>query len=128
MSLRIVRLGSPRLPHEGTRIGTVRRPPRGVPATKFASENWYDVWYPVLSPSQELVAIGLAARSDAGWAKFVRRFKREMAQPAASKTIELLAVLSRSADFSIGCYCEHESRCHRSILRELFRARGAKLA
>jgi uncharacterized protein YeaO (DUF488 family) len=127
MTLRIVRLGTLREPDEGPRIGTVRRPPRGVPASEFASRNWYDVWYPELSPSAELVRIGTAARTAAEWATFVKRFKREMALPSPSRTIALLAVLSRSANFSIGCYCEHENRCHRSILRELLTEHGAKL-
>ena len=127
MTVRIVRLGSPRAKDEGLRVGTVRRPPRGVPATEFASQNWYDVWYPELSPSAELVKLGGAAHTSAEWAAFVKRFKREMASPSASRTLDLLAALSRSANFSIGCYCEDESRCHRSVLRELLRARGAKL-
>ena len=128
MTLRIVRLGSTRSADEGLRVGTVRRPPRGVPATEFASQNWYDGWYPELSPSAELVKLGVAARTTAEWAAFVKRFKREMALPSASRTLDLLAALSRSANLSVGCYCEHESRCHRSVLRELLHARGAKLA
>jgi uncharacterized protein YeaO (DUF488 family) len=127
MTVRVVRLGSPRTVDEGLRIGTVRRPPRGVPATEFASQDWYDVWYPELSPSAELVKLGLAARSNAEWEAFVKRFKREMAVPQASRTLDLLAALSRTASFSIGCYCEDETRCHRSVLRDLLRARGAKL-
>lgn len=128
MTVRIVRLGSPRHPHEGPRIGTVRRPPRGVPAAEFASQDWYDVWCPELSPSAELVKLGLAARTAAEWAVFVRRFRREMALPAASRTIGLLAVLSRSASFSIGCYCDSEERCHRSVLRALLDAQRASVA
>jgi uncharacterized protein YeaO (DUF488 family) len=128
MTLRIVRLGSPRRRGEGPRIGTVRRPPRGVPANQFASQNWYDVWYPELSPSQDLVASALAARTSAQWASFVRRFRHQMAEPAARRTLDVLAVLSQSANFSIGCYCEDESRCHRSVLRELLAERGAKIA
>jgi uncharacterized protein YeaO (DUF488 family) len=128
MTLRIVRLGSPRNANEGLRIGTVRRPPRGVPAREFASQDWYDVWYPELSPSAEVVKLALSARTDAEWGAFVKRFKREMALPAASRTLDLLAALSRSANFSIGCYCEDENRCHRSVLRELLHARGAKIA
>jgi uncharacterized protein YeaO (DUF488 family) len=128
MTVRIVRLGSPRSANEGLRIGTVRRPPRGVPAREFASQDWYDVWYPELSPSAELVKLALAARTDAGWGSFVKRFKREMASPAASRTLDLLAALSHSANFSIGCYCEDEDHCHRSVLRELLRMRGAKIA
>jgi uncharacterized protein YeaO (DUF488 family) len=128
MTLRIVRLGTPRDPDEGPRIGTVRRPPRGVPVEKFASGNWYDVWYPELSPSAELVKLGTTARTDAEWATFVKRFKREMAAPAPSRTLDVLAMLSRTANFSVGCYCENEDRCHRGVLRELLGARGAKLA
>jgi uncharacterized protein YeaO (DUF488 family) len=128
MSLRIVRLGTPRHADEGPRIGTVRRPPRGVPASEFAEQDWYDVWYPELSPSAELVKLGVAARTAPEWGAFVKRFKREMASPSPSRTLVLLAVLSRSANFSIGCYCEEESRCHRSVLRELLSAQGAKIA
>lgn len=128
MTLRIVRLGSPRRAGEGLRVGTVRRPPRGVPASQFASHDWYDVWYPDLSPTAALVKLGIAARSPTEWAAFVKRFKREMALPSPSRTLDLLAALSRSADFSIGCYCKDENRCHRSVLRELLLARGAKLA
>jgi uncharacterized protein YeaO (DUF488 family) len=127
MTVRIVRLGSPRAAGEGLRIGTVRRPPRGVPKTRFASEDWYDVWYPVLAPSLPTMKLGLAARTDREWAAYVRRYRREMAEPAASRTLDLLAALSRSADFSVGCYCEDEARCHRSILRELLRERGARM-
>jgi uncharacterized protein YeaO (DUF488 family) len=128
MTLRIVRLGSPRHADEGLRIGTVRRPPRGVPASKFASQNWYDVWYPELSPSPALVKLALAAQTPGEWAAFVRRFRREMASPAPNRTLNLLAALSRSANFSVGCYCEDEGRCHRSVLRELLRARDADIA
>jgi uncharacterized protein YeaO (DUF488 family) len=128
MAVRIVRLGSPRTAGEGLRIGTVRRPPRGVPASEFASRNWYDVWYPELSPSADLVKLGTSARTATEWTAFVKRFKREMASPAASRTLVLLAALSHTANFSIGCYCANESRCHRGVLRELLAARGAKLA
>jgi len=127
MTLRIVRLGSPRAADEGLRVGTVRRPPRGVPRHKFGSGNWYDVWYPELSPSAKMVKVGLGARTAAEWAVFVRDFKREMASPPARRTLDLLAALSHSANFSIGCYCENESRCHRSVLRELLSVRGAKV-
>ncbi|HEY9023790.1 MAG TPA: DUF488 family protein, partial [Burkholderiaceae bacterium] len=119
MSVRIVRLGTPRHAHEGTRIGTVRRPPRGVPKAEFASGNWYDVWYPNLSPTPELVKRALASQADlsaAGekeWAAFTRGYRAEMKQPEHARTIELLATLSRHADFSVGCYCENEARCHR---------------
>ena len=133
MTLHIVRLGTPRLKNEGTRIGTVRRPPRGVPKSEFASGNWYDVWLPALSPSAELVKLALAAQQDdteAGrkeWAKFVRDFRKEMREPDAGHMLDLLAALSHHADFSVGCYCEDEARCHRSVLRELFKERDAKL-
>lgn len=127
MTVRIVRLGEPRIPREGLRIGTVRRPPRGVPASRFAKDDWYDVWYPELSPSQPLVSAALAAKTDREWAAFVRRFRAEMARPAAKRTLDLLAALSQEANFSIGCYCENEARCHRSVLRELLAAQGAKV-
>ncbi len=127
MTLRIVRLGSPRLVGEGLRIGTVRRPPRGVPASRFASDDWYDVWYPELAPSAETMKLGQAAQDQRGWNAFARRFRSELAEPAASRTLDLLAALSHTADFSIGCYCEDEARCHRSVLRELLAARGARI-
>jgi len=125
MSIRIVRLGSPRHPKEGLRIGTVRRPPRGVPKAEFSSGNWYDVWFPVLAPSVETMKIGQAAETPAQWAAFVRKYRAEMAAPAASQSLDLLAALSKTRDFSVGCYCEDEARCHRSVLRELLAARGA---
>ncbi|MGK2941409.1 MAG: DUF488 domain-containing protein [Immundisolibacter sp.] len=125
MAVRIVRLGSPRLAGEGTRIGTVRRPPRGVPKSQFAAQDWYDVWYPDLAPSADTVRLGLQAATDAQWASFVKRYRTEMASPQNSRTLELLAILSRHADFSVGCYCEHEARCHRSVLRTLLLERGA---
>ena len=128
MSVRIVRLGSARLPGEGIRIGTVRRPPRGVPRAQFASQNWYDVWFPNLAPSVEAMKLGQAASSPAEWSAFVRRYKAEMAAPGASHDLELLATLSHRSDFSVGCYCEREDRCHRSILRQLLAERGAKIA
>jgi uncharacterized protein YeaO (DUF488 family) len=128
MGVRIVRLGSARLPGEGTRIGTVRRPPRGVPKAQFASQNWYDVWFPNLAPSVEAMKLGQAASSPAEWSAFVRRYKAEMAAPGASHDLELLATLSHRSDFSVGCYCEREDRCHRSILRQLLAGRGAKIA
>jgi uncharacterized protein YeaO (DUF488 family) len=128
MTVRIVRLGTPRARGEGLRIGTVRRPPRGVRKENYAAENWYDVWYPELSPSAELVAEALKAETDKEWTGFVRAFRREMAEHAASRTLDLLAALSQSADFSVGCYCEDEARCHRSVLRELLKERDAKLA
>ena len=127
MSARVVRLGTPRAKSEGLRIGTVRRPPRGVPKSSFASEDWYDVWFPNLAPSLPTMKLGLAAQTPAQWTAFVRKYRSEMAQPDARRTIELLAALSHHADFSVGCYCEHEQHCHRSVLRELLRTQGAKL-
>ena len=134
MSVRVVRLGIPRHLGEGTRIGTVRRPPRGVPKSDFASADWYDVWFPNLSPSPELVKRALASQTDlsaAGdkeWAAFTRGYRAEMARPENAHAIALLAVLSRQSNFSVGCYCENEARCHRSILRALLRAAGADMA
>lgn len=127
MSVRIVRLGTPRIPGEGVRIGTVRRPPRGVPKTRFSEENWYDVWFPNLAPSVETMKLGQAAASPAQWSTFVRQYRAEMAAPGARHDLELLAVLSRTTDFSVGCYCEDETRCHRSILRQLLTENGAKV-
>ncbi len=127
MAVRVVRLGSPRLPHEGLRIGTVRRPPRGVPKARFATGNWYDTWLPALAPSAKLVASAHAIESDADWGRFERRYRREMNAPEKVRLLELLARLSATADFSVGCYCERESRCHRSILRALLAERGATL-
>jgi uncharacterized protein YeaO (DUF488 family) len=128
MALRIVRLGEPRAAHEGLRIGTVRRPPRGVPASRFAADDWYDVWYPDLSPSAELVSVALHARDDRAWKAFVRKFRAEMARPTARRTLDLIAALSHHASLSVGCYCEDEARCHRSVLRELLAERGAQIA
>ena len=125
MTIRIVRLGSPRAEGEGLRIGTVRRPPRGVPKAEFAKRDFYDVWYPVLSPTQELVTEALHAENDKDWRAFVKKFKAEMAESDASKTLDLLAALSHQTNFAVGCYCEDEQRCHRSVLRELLLARGA---
>lgn len=125
MTLRIVRLGTPRAPQEGTRIGTVRRPPRGVRKERYAADDWFDVWYPELAPSADLMAKGQAAETEKDWTAFTRAFRAEMALPAASRTLDLLATLSHGADFSVGCYCESEDRCHRSILRGLFAERGA---
>ncbi|MBI3371963.1 MAG: DUF488 family protein [Betaproteobacteria bacterium] len=127
MAIRVVRLGTERTPGEGPRIGTVRRPPRGVPKTQFASQNWYDLWYPNLAPSLETMKLGLEADTDARWAAFARKYRAEMNAGDASRSIDLLATLSKHANFSVGCYCEIESRCHRSILRELLKERGAKL-
>jgi uncharacterized protein YeaO (DUF488 family) len=127
MPIHIVRLGSPRAPNEGLRLGTVRRPPRGVPKAEFAKRDFYDVWQPLLAPSAELVAEALAAEDDKAWAAFVRKFKAEMKQPAASQMLDLLAELSHHTSLAVGCYCEDEARCHRSVLRELLEARGAKV-
>lgn len=127
MAIRIVRLGTARTADEGTRIGTVRRPPRGVPKTAFASGNWHDVWYPNLAPSAELMALGQQVLTDADWTRFTRKFKAEMALPEASRSLDLLAALSRGANFSLGCYCEHEARRHRSVLRTLLAERGARI-
>ena len=133
MTVRIVRLGTPRLQGEGTRIGTVRRPPRGVPKAEFASGDWYDVWLPELSPSAELVKLALdsqkdrSAAGDREWALFVRKYRAEMAEPAAAHAIALLAALSAEGSFSVGCYCEDESRCHRSVLRGLLAEAGARI-
>ena len=128
MVVRIVRLGSPRAPGEGTRIGTVRRPPRGVPKAKFASENWYDVWFPSLAPSLATMKLGQGASSALDWAKFVKKYRHEMATPENARAIELLAVLSQQSNFSVGCYCADEVRCHRSVLRELLAASGARVS
>lgn len=125
--IRIVRLGSPRATDEGLRIGTVRRPPRGVPKAQFASGNWYDVWFPLLAPSDATVKVGLGAKTDREWAAFAKRYRSEMAKPDASRALDLLAALSHGADFSVGCYCEDESRCHRSVLRALLAERGANV-
>ena len=128
MAIRVVRLGTARAKGEGLRIGTVRRPPRGVPKAKFASEDWYDVWFPNLAPSLETMKQAQAAETPAQWNTFVRKYRAEMAIPEASHAIALLAALSQHSDFSVGCYCEDESHCHRSILRELLAAQGARFA
>ena len=127
MTLRVVRLGSPRVPQEGTRLGTVRRPPRGVPRAEFARRNWYDVWFPVLAPSVATMKLGLNAENDRQWAAFSRKYRAEMSAAVPSQSLDVLAALSHHANFSVGCYCEDESRCHRSLLRELLLARGARL-
>ena len=125
MAIHIVRLGSDRLPGEGLRIGTVRRPPRGVPKSEYASQNWYDVWYPNLAPAAETVKMALSATTDREWSAFVKKYRSEMGTPENSRTLDVLAALSHQSDFSVGCYCENESRCHRSVLRELLVERGA---
>ncbi|HZF11676.1 MAG TPA: DUF488 family protein [Thermoanaerobaculia bacterium] len=127
MAVRIVRLGSARLPGEGLRIGTVRHPPRGVPKSEYAERDFYDVWYPNLAPSAEAVKAARGATTDREWAAFARRYRAEMATPENRRTLDLLAALSHAADFSVGCYCEDETRCHRSLLRELLEERGAKM-
>ena len=128
MAIRIVRLGTPRQDGEGLRIGTVRRPPRGVPASRFATDDWYDVWYPNLAPSAEIVKVAQSATSEGERAAFVKKYRAEMAAPDARRTLDLLAALSSTADFSLGCYCADEARCHRSVLRDLLAARGACFA
>ena len=128
MAIRVVRLGTRRARGEGLRLGTVRRPPRGVPKSKFASGNWYDLWFPVLAPSEATVKLGRSTSTERGWRRFAQRYRAEMRRPEASQALDLLAALSRRANFSVGCYCEDESRCHRSLLRELLKAAGARLA
>lgn len=128
MTLRVVRLGTPREPGEGLRIGTVRRPPRGVPKEEFADRDFYDTWLPELAPSAELVSFALGAETDAEWARFTRRYRKEMSTPAARHLLDLLAALSQTTSFSVGCYCEDENRCHRSVLRDLLTEHGAELA
>lgn len=125
MTVRIVRLGTPRTPNEGLRIGTVRHPPRGVPKTEHASQNWYDVWFPNLAPSAHLLKLGRGARTEAQWRVFLRKYRTEMARPENARTLDLLAALSHRVNFSVGCYCADEQRCHRSILRGLLLERGA---
>jgi len=127
MAIRVVRLGSPRLEGEGIRIGTVRRPPRGVPKSEFASRNYYDVWFPNLAPSVETMKLGLGAKTLAQWSRFIKKYRAEMATPENRHAIELLSALSHQCNFSIGCYCENEAHCHRSVLRELIVEKGAKL-
>jgi uncharacterized protein YeaO (DUF488 family) len=126
--IRVVRLGTDRVADEGLRIGTVRRPPRGVPKTEYAARNWYDVWLPNLAPSPETMKLALGARTAAEWTAFVRRYRSEMAAPENVHLIGLLAALSHRTNFSVGCYCEDEAHCHRSILRELLLKSGAAIA
>lgn len=127
MAVRIVRLGSPRGKGEGTRIGTVRRPPRGVPKAEFAARNYYDVWFPNLAPSLETMKLAQESETPAQWAAFVKRYRAEMATPDNRHAIELLAVLSHKSNFSVGCYCENEDHCHRSLLRQLLIEAGAEV-
>jgi uncharacterized protein YeaO (DUF488 family) len=128
MAIKVVRLGSPRTPGEGLRLGTVRRPPRGVPKTEYASRDFYDVWLPELAPSEELVKSALHARDGREWQTFVKRYRAEMKRPSAARLLGLLAALSQHADFSVGCYCADEDRCHRSVLKELLAEHGARPA
>ena len=127
MAIRVVRLGTARVPGEGLRLGTVRRPPRGVRKAEYSSRNYYDLWLPALSPSAEAVTQALSARLDSDWKRFVRRYRREMAESSARALLDLLAALSHQTNFSVGCYCADESRCHRSVLRELLCEHGALL-
>ena len=128
MAIRVVQLGSRRAPGEGLRLGTVRRPPRGVPKDEFASRDFYDVWLPELAPTEELVKVALRARDARAWQGFVKRYRREMQRPQAKRLLMLLAALSRATDFAIGCYCADEMRCHRSVLKALLSEHGARLA
>jgi uncharacterized protein YeaO (DUF488 family) len=128
MAIRIVRLGSPRTPGEGLRLGTVRRPPRGVPRAEHASRDFYDVWLPDLAPSEGLVKEARQASDARAWRSFVTRYRAEMKRPEASRLIALLAALSHQTHLSVGCYCEEEARCHRSVLRELLMECGADIA
>ena len=127
MAVRVVRLGTERVPGEGLRIGTVRRPPRGVPKAQFASQNWYDVWFPNLAPSVETIKVGQSAKTDKDWLAFAKRYRAEMATPENARTLDLLSALSHRTNFSVGCYCEDEARCHRSVLRALLEERGAEV-
>lgn len=127
MAIRVVRLGSPRVHGEGLRLGTVRRPPRGVPKTEYASRDFYDVWLPELAPSEGLLKLALGTQDARGWRSFVQRYRAEMKRPPAARVLDLLAAFSGHADFSVGCYCADEARCHRSILKELLQERGARL-
>lgn len=127
MAITVVRLGSPRVRGEGLRIGTVRRPPRGVPKSEHASRDFYDVWLPELAPSEDLVKSALQAETSAEWKTFVRRYRSELARPEKKHLLDLLAALSRTTSLSVGCYCEDASRCHRSVLRELLIEHGADI-
>jgi uncharacterized protein YeaO (DUF488 family) len=126
MAIAVVRLGSPRKPNEGLRIGTVRRPPRGVPKSQFSKLDYYDVWLPSLSPSPQLITIALQSKDEKSWKTFERKYRAEMKHPDAARLLDLLAALSHQTNFSVGCYCENEMRCHRSILRSLLAERGAQ--
>ena len=128
MSIRIVRLGTPKRPGEGVRLGTVRRPPRGVPRTRYATDHWYDVWLPNLAPSAPLVASARNIDDPAGWRRFAAHYEAEMARPENSRVLDALAALSHHANFSVGCYCEEPRRCHRTILERILRKHGATIA
>lgn len=128
MAIRVVQLGSRRVPGEGLRLGTVRRPPRGVPKAEFASRDFYDVWLPDLAPTEDLVKVALRARDARAWQGFVKRYRSEMKRPQAKRLLMLLAALSRATDFAVGCYCADEMRCHRSVLKALLSEHGARLA
>jgi uncharacterized protein YeaO (DUF488 family) len=127
MAVRILRLGSDRVDGEGLRIGTVRRPPRGVPKAEFSSQNWYDIWFPNLAPSIETIKLGKSVATDKEWQVFEKKYRAEMATPENSRTLDLLAALSRQTNFSVGCYCENEARCHRSVLKKLLMEKGAEI-
>jgi len=127
VSITVLRLGTARKSGEGLRIGTVRRPPRGVPKAQFAKRNYYDVWLPLLSPSQDLVSFALHAPDERAWKTFQRKFRAEMKQPEASRVLDVLAALSHQTNFAVGCYCENEGRCHRSVLKDLLKERGAEV-
>ena len=127
MALRIVRLGTDRHKDEGLRIGTVRRPPRGVPKSEYAAQNWYDVWLPNVSPTPELMKLGQVAKTDKEWAIFARKYRAEMKRPENSRILDLLAALSHNTHISVGCYCENEARCHRTILKEILEEKGAEI-
>ena len=127
MTVRIVQLGTDRRRGEGLRIGTVRRPPRGVPKSEHATQNWYDVWFPELAPSAQAVKLAQTAATERQWASFIKKYRAEMAAPDKRRILDLLAAMSRQSNFSVGCYCEEESRCHRSVLRALLEERGAQI-
>ena len=127
MTVRIIRLGTERISDEGIRIGTVRRPPRGVRRSEYASQNWYDVWFPNLAPSPETIKLGQSAKTEKEWKAFMRKYRAEMAAPEKSRTLDLLSTLSHESNFSVGCYCADERHCHRSVLRTLLVERGAKV-
>lgn len=125
MPITVVRLGTPRKPGEGLRVGTVRRPPRGVPKAQIAKRDYYDVWLPLLSPSAELVSFAQHAEDERDWKTFAKRYRAEMKRPEPSRVLDLLAALSHQTNLTVGCYCEDEARCHRSVLRELLKEHGA---